>query len=183
MSVVIRPPSSRDAKIAPRPRPSVAVSWLIFVVATGLMIWIRLFLFPHRFVALSYGLALLVCLWHRDRWLLWAMASAFAGAAAFKAFWIAPNAGEPPALFQWLMQVINIGVIAWVVHLVINLAERLQTKNARLAAANERLQTGQEEITRQNEELQSQSEELAQQNESLQQQSEELERQTQELRS
>lgn len=183
MSILTRSPFPPDPSVPLPPRPSVGRSWLIFIIATGLMIWVRIFLFPHRFVALSYGLALLLCLWHRDRRLLWAMATAFVGVAAYKAFWLAPIAGEPPALFQLLMQVINIGVIAWVVHLVINLAERLQTKNARLAAANEQLQIRQDQITRQNEELQSQSEELAQQNESLQQQSEELDRQTEELRS
>ncbi|HYG33674.1 MAG TPA: PAS domain-containing protein, partial [Clostridia bacterium] len=164
-------------------RPSAAISIIIFVGAVSLMAYLRLVLFREQLVALTYGLPLLLCLWHKDRRLLWAMAAAFSVMATVKAVWLLPdpNPDDYVELLQWAMQVTNIVVIGAVIHAVLNLTERLRAKQAQLEAANEELSARQEEISRQNEELQSQTEELAWQNEELQQQSEEFNRQNEEL--
>lgn len=186
-------------------KPSAALSLLIFAVSVGLMAFFRFYLYHQSFITLTYGLPLLLCLWQKDRLLLWSMAAAFTLMAIVKTFLILPDPDpyDLPHFLQWSMQVINIFLIGSVVHLVINLTERLHAKNVQLGEANlelaeradeiERqnaeLQVQAEELNRQNEEIQAQSEELAHQNEELaqhneeiQQQAEELEQQTEELR-
>jgi signal transduction histidine kinase len=158
------------------PRPSVWISVLIFALATGFMAWLRLYVFWDRFIALTYGLPLLLCLWHRDRVLLWSMVAAFLAISAGKAFLVLPvvRPDDFSRLTHWLMQVTNMVVIGLTVHIIIRYTNRLRERNAELAAQKE-------EIARQNDELQAQSEELAQQNEEIQQQTEELSRQNEEL--
>lgn len=172
------PPAAKS-----RCRPSWAVSLLIFVAAVGGMALLKLRVFPERYVGLGYALPLLVCLWHRDRRLLWAMAAGFAGMSALKAFVVLPTSmpEEPFELLQWLMQCTNILVVAATVHSILNLTDRLRARNADLKAANLELLAKEERITRQNAELQAQAEELVQQNEELQQQGEELSQQNEEL--
>lgn len=167
----------------PSGKPSGAVSILLFVAATALMLWLKLWVFPERYIALGYVLPLLICLWHRDRRLLWAMAAAFGAMSGFKVFLLRPglNPSEHFEVLQWCMQLANILVVTATIHMVLNLTERLRARNADLKAANEELTARGEEISRQNAELQAQSEELGQQNEELQQQGEELSRQNEEL--
>jgi PAS domain S-box-containing protein len=171
-------------------KPSVTLSLVIFVVLVTTMGFLRFHLFHDRFIALTYGLPLLVCLWHKDRRLLWSMAGTFTVMAAVKAFFLLPdpNAHDWTEFVQWLMQVANIIVIASAVHAILDLTGRLHARNVELAEANEEisrqndeLRAREEEISRQNDELQTQSEELAQQNEELQQQTEELNRQNEEM--
>lgn len=170
--------------------PSVAWSIGIFVFAVGLMGYLRLHVFSDRVIPLTYGLPLLLCLWHRDVRLLWAMAVTFLGMSAYKIF-IAlpfPDAGELNRWLRFSMQATNIVIIGGAVHGIIHLTGRLRKKNAELEEANEELATRAEEISQQseelaqqNEEIQTQSEELTQQNEELQSQAEELQGQTEEL--
>lgn len=162
--------------------PSTLVSILLFVAAMAGMAAIRFVWLPGYIVSLTYGLPLLICLWHRDRRLLWAMAAGFTVMSVFKMLDLSGERLRWPALgLQWAFQVTNIAVIAAAVHLILSLTAQLKRRNADLELANEQLAARQEEILRQNEELQAQAEELAQQNEELQQQQEELARQTQEL--
>lgn len=163
--------------------PSALISLAIFVAAVTLMVWLKLRLFPEHYIALGYALPLLACLWHKDRVLLWAMATAFLGMSALKAYEILPGQGQSERFeaLQWLMQLTNIVVVAATVHRILNLTDKLRGKNAQLWSANEELALRGEEIARQNVELQAQAEELLQQNEELQQQSEELGRQNEEL--
>jgi hypothetical protein len=161
--------------------PSKRISILIFVLATGLMFYLRLYLFRDRTITLTYGLPLLICLWHRDPRLLWSMVTAFVVMSTYKTFALLPHGRESWNVVQWIMQLINTFVIAGVVHIVMVLAERLHRRNRDLERANDELTAREEEITRQNEELQVQGEELAQQNEELQHQSEELQSQSGEL--
>lgn len=144
---------------------------------------LRLWIFPHQFITLTYGLPLLLCLWHKDRRLLWSMAGAFVAMSAFKAVFLIPgwSIRDPGDLMLWLMQVANTVVIATVIHLVINLAESLQARNEELIARDEEISRQNEELQQQAETLATQAEELAQQNEELQQQSEEVGGQTEEL--
>lgn len=166
-------------------------SIMLFVVSVGLMAWLRLVAYPDQFVTLTYGLPLLLCLWHRDIRLLWGMAASFVAMATYKNFVVLPELN----LDQWAMQTVNTIVIASVVHAVVTLTRRLLLRNVELSEANENIRRASATISKQNdqlvaqteelksqaEELQSQSEELEQQNEELQQQSEELEQQREEL--
>ncbi|HEU5123681.1 MAG TPA: GAF domain-containing sensor histidine kinase [Verrucomicrobiae bacterium] len=162
-------------------RPSGWLSVLIFLLATGSMFYLRLVLFGDRYITLTYGLALLICLWHRDRRLLWAMAAAFISMSSYKAFFLVKGTHGTWDIVQWLMQLANTVIMASVVHIVLNLNRSIEQRNAELEQANEELAARDEEISNQNEELQVQTEELAQQNEELQQQSEELQQQSEEL--
>ncbi len=162
-------------------RPSGWWSVLIFLLATGSMFYLRLVLFGDRYITLTYGLALLICLWHRDRRLLWAMAAAFISMSSYKAFFLVKGTHGTWDIVQWLMQLANTVIVASVVHIVLNLNRSIEQRNAELEQANEELAARDEEISNQNEELQVQTEELAQQNEELQQQSEELQQQSEEL--
>ena len=173
--------TSRRAESHSKPSPAVSVA--IFLGALGGMAALKLLLFPERYIALGYALPLLICLWHRDRRLLWAMAAGFAALGALKAFYVVPGRleEEPFELLQWVMQMVNVVVVAATVHTILNLTRRLQGRNAELKAANHELRAKEERITQQNVELQTQAEELRQQNEELQQQSEELGRQNEEL--
>jgi signal transduction histidine kinase len=172
----------KSRQFSMKARAGAAVSVGIFLAMTGLMAYLRLHLFADRFVSLTYGLPLLICLWHRDKALLWAMSLAFTLMATYKAFFLLPDpdANDHAEALQWLMQVINVVVIAAVVHAVVRLTERLDAKNAELEEANADLARDAERISRQNVELQAQAEELAQQNEEIQSQSEELSRQNEE---
>ncbi|MGH7968836.1 MAG: hypothetical protein ACREIC_08940, partial [Limisphaerales bacterium] len=67
-------------------RPSSWLSVTIFVAALALMVLLKVRLYPERYIALGYALPLLVCLWHRDRRLLWAMAVGFVALSGLKAF-------------------------------------------------------------------------------------------------
>jgi signal transduction histidine kinase len=174
---------TEQSKKPPDHRPSPLLSVGIFLLMTGLMAYLRLYVFRDQLVMLTYGLPLLVCLWHRDRWLLWGMAVAFTAMAFIKAFYFLPDFGpndhwEP---LQWVFQVVNILVIAGSIHAILHYTSSLQLKNAELEAAGDELQAQAEELTQQNEEIQQQSEELQQQSEELRQQIEESEQQNEEL--
>lgn len=174
-------PGSADSAMASR-----GPAW-VWVLVTGasivLIAYLRLGVFPDRFVPLSSILLLLICLWHRDLRLLWAMVFAFCAMVVFKAVVLVPDASMPGRQ-EWLfggMQLVNILVAGIVIDRVIRLANRVEAtvallneSNAELEASNEELAAREEEITQQNEELQSQTEELEQQTEELNSQTEEL---------
>jgi hypothetical protein len=156
---------------------------VVFVVAAIVcMAYVRLVVFPNDIVPLAYALPLLVCLWTRDRVMLWVMTAAFLTMVVTKAamlFGADADVGQ-----KWIfliMQVANTIVPAAVIHAVILLTARLEANvavleqtNGELEASNEELAAREEEITRQNEELQSQAEELEQHTEELNSQAEEL---------
>jgi signal transduction histidine kinase len=160
-----------------------AISLALFVASVAVMGYMRLVVFPHSFITLSYGLPLLLCLWHADRRLLWGMTLAFIVMSAYKALFLmdASDATEFERAIHWVMQVINILVIAYAVSVINGLMAGLRSRNARIEAQNAELRAREEEIQRQNEELTAQSEELAQQNEEIQQQNEEMHQQAEEL--
>jgi len=51
-----------QSKKPPDHRPSLLLSLVIFLVMTGLMAYVRLFVFRDHMITLTYGLPLLVCL-------------------------------------------------------------------------------------------------------------------------
>lgn len=146
------------------------------------MAYLRLVLFPHEFVPLTYALPLLLPLWHRDRRLLWTMALAFVVLTVVKVVWLDPGpSGRGMAMVFGGMQLVNITICAAVVHAVLVLSDRLHDNiamlervNADLEQTNEELAAREEEINQQNEELQSQAVELEQQVEEMNAQTEEL---------
>ncbi len=158
--------------------PGVALT----VLAIGVMFYLRMIVFPDRFVPLTDSLPLLLAFWHRSKRLLWLMVASFTAMLLFKLFWVMPQ--RVPDGIQRVfgfMQLLNILVPALVIHAVLELGARLTASvvqlervNAELEATNEELAAREEEINQQNEELQSQTVELEQQVEELGTQSEEL---------
>lgn len=174
-----------DAKKSPRVRAEsqVGKSLLLYVVCVGAMVWLRYGLFADRILVLTSGLPLLVCMVHRDRRLLWAMAVTFVGMGAYKVFVMLPGPGYDyaNATLQWTMGVINILGIGAAVQGIITLTEKLFHEQKSLEQTNRELAQREEEILSQNEELQTQQEQLAQQNEELAQQNEEIQQRSEEV--
>jgi signal transduction histidine kinase/response regulator RpfG family c-di-GMP phosphodiesterase len=149
--------------------------------------YLRLVHYSHTIVPLSYGLPLLLTLWHRDRTLHYVLAIVFTLMATIKAFFIVPDLEINP-LVVVSMNFLNIWIPALVIDWLIliqtqlrNANESLTEANAELEASNEELAAREEEISSQNEELQRQTEEMEHQMEELQEQSEELQQQSEEL--
>ena len=183
----------------PRIKRESASFWLALIpcaVCVAFLAYMRLVVFQDRVFPLSAGLALLLCLWNRDLRLLYGMAVALTAVSALKVFVVMPD-GQPvrDSLAAFSSQLINIWLVAIVIHGLLVARERLMQKqaelehlnteleanNEELAASNEELSAREEEISRQNEELQSQTEEMEQQSEELRQQTEEMEQQSAEL--
>ena len=177
---------------APRIKRESASFWLALIpcaVCVAFLAYMRLVVFQDRVFPLSAGLALLLCLWNRDLRLLYGMAVALTAVSALKVFVVMPD-GQPvrDSLAAFSSQLINIWLVAIVIHGLLVARERLMQKqaelehlNTELEANNEELSAREEEISRQNEELQSQTEEMEQQSEELRQQTEEMEQQSAEL--
>ncbi len=141
-----------DGKFA---RPAPALAWtacVVVVVATG---FLRLVVFHHIIMPLSYAVPLLLCVWTRDKRMLWGMAALFAVFATLKIFWIMPEDALTP--FQdwaaYLSQIINVAIAAAVIHAIINLRASLEHKNALLAEYNEHLAKVKDQIASENESL------------------------------
>lgn len=192
-----------------RPRASVAVP----VCVGAVILWgvIRIVLFREVLVPLTYALPLLVCVWTRNRLMLWGMAAAFSCMAAAEVFWMTPQATalSHSTWSIYAAKLVNITVAGGIIHSIIHLRERLERRGLQLGRLNESLseangeisrqnetlvQTNRElelrnkdlaarddEIVRQNEELAAQATELAEQNQELRSQGEELEQQSEEL--
>ncbi len=157
----------------------------VWILVTALLLasvaYLRLVAFPDRFVPLAASLTLLICLLHRNLWLLWSMVAALALMVFYKLSFVVQEYPDNSELLHGSMQLLNSVVAAVVIHVVIRLTARLESaiveleqSNAELEASNEELAAREEEITQQNEELQTQSEELEQQTEELNAQTEEL---------
>lgn len=161
-----------------------ALALSLCVIVTGLMIWLRLVVFSDRVFPLSSGLPLLLCLWHRNKLVLYAMALVLSLVSIVKYGWLLP-AGIYPTGYETtivLSQFTNIWVVAFVIHGLIHTLQRVENKRARLAEMNAELETSNEELAASNEELAAREEEITRQNEELQSQTEELEQQAEELR-
>jgi signal transduction histidine kinase/uncharacterized protein YoxC len=166
-----------NTPLTARPMPSWALSLVLFVVLTGAMAYLRLVVFGDHTVTLSYGWPLLICLWHRDRRLLWSLAAAFTAIIAYKSLILLGGGLSADDA----MHVLNLLIVAVVAHAFIILFEKLEERRRALEQSNDELKASHEEIARQNEELQAQAEELAQQNEEIQHQSEEMQQQAEEI--
>jgi len=166
-----------------RGRPSFWLSLLVCLGLVAVMGYARLYLYRDHLVPMADGMALLICLWLRDRRMLWGMTLIFTAVAFIKVAFLLPldQRDEPHEWVAAAMLLFNIWLVAGVVHVLIGARQRLEEKNTaleavncELVASNEDLAARDEEISRQNEELQSQTEELEQQTEELTRQGEEL---------
>jgi signal transduction histidine kinase/CheY-like chemotaxis protein len=156
---------------------------LIVILLTVLWAYIRLVAFRETALPLTYVMPLLVCVWTRHTWHLWAMAGAFIVMAIGKTFWLIPEGSLEEGgrqIFFWVT-IINIVAGATLVRLIMAVRENLDKRNALVAAQNRELEAQSEELAQQNEEIKVQSEELAQQNEEIEAQSEELAEQNEDL--
>ena len=70
------PPSTGLTRFA---RPSPVVGWSAAVAVSALWAVLRLVVFHDFIFPLTYALPLLLCVWTRDKVMLWTMAAAFAG--------------------------------------------------------------------------------------------------------
>ncbi|MET0263945.1 MAG: ATP-binding protein [Rariglobus sp.] len=167
------------SKLQRKPVPAFTVA--LYIVCVVFMAWIRLGILENSLVTIGYGLPLLICLWYPDRRLLWSLMGTYALMAVYKVFIVTPPAFQSAPFLIWGMQMVNMLVIGFAVHIAVDLLTSLRRKKNELEETNRELVDRREEILRQNEELQSQAEELAQQNEEIQQQSEEVQQQAEEL--
>ncbi len=176
--------------IEPRKAPPFWLSFLLCFACVTFIGWMRLAVFTERIFPLSAGLPLLLCLWTRDLRLLYGTAGVLSLIHIVKILWIMP--GEPQVTGSELVMLgvllLNIWLIAIVIHALLGNMKNIERKNDALAALNLELEAGneelaarEEEIARQNEELHNQSEELEQQSEELRQQAEEMEQQSADL--
>jgi signal transduction histidine kinase/ActR/RegA family two-component response regulator len=158
------------------PRPSRATSVAVSAALVVILGFIRLVVFDTTMFPLTYAVPLLVCVWTRDRLVLWCMAATFISFHAVKLFWIVPPGTFPdPELWtNFSATVTNVTVGATAVHLIITLRDRVERAFEDLRAQADELRAQGEELTQQNEELTGQGEELTAQNEELQSQAEEI---------
>jgi signal transduction histidine kinase/ActR/RegA family two-component response regulator len=163
-------------------QPSVVVSTAL--VASLVIAWgyVRILAFHGILLPLTFVVPMLVCVWTRRAWQLWAMAAMFTVMTTWKVSGIpdeAPGGFEFPAYIGAGLFNIVAGAVA--IQLILLLRNQLDERNARLAAQNAELEMQAEELAQQNEEIKVQTEELAQQNEEIGAQAEELTGQNEEL--
>ncbi|MGE5357621.1 MAG: ATP-binding protein [Bacteroidales bacterium] len=164
-------------------RPSAAVGWTVCLAVSAVWAVLRLVVFKAFIFPITYALPLLLCVWTRDKAMLWSLAAAFAVLHTVKQ-WILLPTDALPALADWatyLATLFNIIVGGVVAHAIIVLRDRLEQSFARIEAQAAELERQNEELAQQSEELTHQNEELSQQNEEISEQSEELSAQNEEL--
>ena len=142
----------------------------------------RLGIYQHRVLPIAFGVPLVLFGWVRSRRYLWVAALAFFLITLIKFFLVeslGPDEGGPSLplahrAIDAVMVSADMFLIAIVVHVLIGVQDRIERRNAELAATNRELAAREEEIARQNEELQSQAEELERQSEELRVSNEDL---------
>lgn len=160
------------------------VSATMVVVAVALA-WgsLRTLVLDDTLFPLTYVLPLLVAVWTRRRWHVWGMAVAFLAIASAKVLWLLPDAGLAARhlFFGYLATWLNIVIGASVVHVILELRDRIDAHAAEIERQNGELEAQAEELLQQNEEIRAQAEELTEQNGEIESQTEELDRQNHEL--
>src|SRR5688500_3397616 len=173
---------STDAK--PRfftDEPPTWVKVSVCAAVIGVMSAVRLGIFGHRVMPIAFGMPLIVFIWLRDRRLLWFTVAIFALVTLIKYIFLLPvydergvPLGMPERTIDAGLVLLDLLVIASVLHILIGTAFTLRHRQAQLQASNAELAAREEEIQRQNEELQSTSEELERQSEELRVSNEDL---------
>ena len=148
------------------------LSLLLCAAGVGVFAWLRLAVFHDQVFPLSIGLPLLLCYLNRSKNVLYGMALFLTVVTLAKVLIVLP-AGTIAGLQKWAWlgtEMRNIWVVAFALHALLAVRERLvgegrnlETVNAALEQNNRELTAREAEISRQSEELQSQTEELEQQ--------------------
>lgn len=173
----------------PRNKPPFWFSTLVCVVVAALYYVLCLYEYGDQTVPPTYGLPLLLGLWHRHRSLHAASVLFYCALATGQIYgMLEADAGEPTRELILFMTLANILTIGLVVDLrilshtrLLDAKDRLEASNADLEEKIQELAIRDEEISSQNEELQRQTEELEQQMEELQQQAEQLQQQGEQM--
>src|SRR6478672_2027804 len=154
--------------------PPMWVKLAVCAAVIGVMTAVRLGFFGHRVMPIAFGMPLVAFAWLRDRRLLWATVTVFALVTIYKYTFMVPvsdERGHPLSPGERLLDVslvlLDLFVIAAVLHMLIGASNAVRQRNRDLVASNPELTAREEEIQRQNEELQSTTEELERQSEEL----------------
>jgi hypothetical protein len=148
-------------------RPPFWLSFFVCAVLVAVLTYLRLA--TDRNIGPTLGLALLACLWNRERFLLWGMALIFTGVVFIRLFWMPPHEVASTAAtvsrdwYRWELlssMLVNIWVIAAVVHLFIGLHERLERRNATLEVANAYLESANKELVARAKQISQQHDEI-----------------------
>jgi signal transduction histidine kinase/response regulator RpfG family c-di-GMP phosphodiesterase len=159
------------------------LSTVVVLLVTALWCVLRLVVFAHLVLPLTFVIPLLICVWSGRRWQLWMMAVIFLATAYVKSRYVLPSDALSPEnhVSYMVAMMFNTIVGAMAIQMIIGLRERLEERNALVSKQNAELEAQAEELSQQNEEIRAQNEELAEQNEEIEAQSEEVTRQNEEL--
>ncbi|MGE5815467.1 MAG: ATP-binding protein [Acidobacteriota bacterium] len=164
-------------------RPSAILGWSACAAVAAVWAILRLVIFQTSIFPLTYVIPLLLCVWTRDKRMLWTMAVVFAVLQTLKQWWILP-ATALPTFADWtayIATLLNLAIGGAIVHAIIVLRDGLEESLERITAQAQELEHQNEELAQQSQELTVQSEELSQQVEEISRQSEELSAQNEEL--
>jgi PAS domain S-box-containing protein len=137
-----RSPVTPGESLAIRSRtPSRAASVSVSLALVAIWGVLRLVVFPHSVLPLSYVAPLLVCIWTRDRAALVGMAAAFMVLLSVELFWLPSSpplpTGSPGLWIAYTASLATIVVAAAVVHLIINWRSALESSSQRAHEASE----------------------------------------------
>lgn len=150
-------------------RPPLALSVVLCALVVAGVAFIRLVLVPGKLVPIAYGVPLFLCVWFRDRRLLWCMAAGLLAISFVKFEMEPPEPGYTGTLryFPWSLIAINQLLMAGVIHFLIGARLALEDRNMELEQSNREISAREAEIAIQNQELQSQAREVEHQTEEL----------------
>ena len=160
------PKSSRVFE-AIRRRPSPFVGIVVSIAAFLLVVYVQIMALGKWQAGLTYALPMFLCLWTRQRPVLYLLAVGGSILAFYKNFWLVGETGGLSPAVVWVFQLINIWASTFAIHIAIYALDRLDVKrrilsenNEELEEANKELATREEQVVQQNQELQTQTEEL-----------------------
>ncbi len=163
----------RQSRLVPD-EPPMWVKLAVCAAVIGVMSVVRLVLYDHRVMPIAFGMPLVAFAWLRDRRLLWMTVGIFVAVTVYKYTFImsvsdarGPGLSGHERFVDTSLVLLDLFVVAAVLHMLIGASNSLQQRHSELLASNTELSAREEEIQRQNEELQSTTEELERQSEEL----------------
>ena len=126
--------------------PSVPVAVVTSLIAVAAMAALHLWAFPSVPLPVSYALVLLLALWHQNRRLLWINVALLSVIAGCKIADVLPYIH---GVEDWLLlaaRLVNVFVIAGVLHIWIGAHRLLKQRKAEVELANAELETVNEEL-------------------------------------
>src|SRR5947199_345553 len=102
-------------------KPSLGVSLLIAAAVLAVVAYVRLVLLPKNVLPIAYGVPLLICIWFRDRRILWGLVAGFMLITFIKyeQFNNDPNFPGNKRWIGWGVIMLDMLVIATIVHVLI----------------------------------------------------------------